>query len=89
MCYTSLKHHIHIYFICFDLDINECSEQNPCDAKANCTNTEGSFHCTCQNGYFGDGKACIGFVEISSLPIFLNELHALIVKYVMGVCLSH
>ena len=43
-------------------DINECSshETNNCDQEANCTNTEGSFQCTCQDGYSGNGTVCEG-----------------------------
>ncbi|XP_041357587.1 neurogenic locus Notch protein-like [Gigantopelta aegis] len=39
-------------------DVNECTEQNPCDMKANCNNTDGSYTCVCHNGYSGDGKTC-------------------------------
>ncbi|KAG7980688.1 hypothetical protein I3843_05G195300 [Carya illinoinensis] len=38
-------------------DINECLQvPNPCNATAICTNTDGSFTCTCPNDYVGDGK---------------------------------
>ena len=33
----------------FSIDINECVEQSPCDQQ--CTNTIGSFTCSCNNGY--------------------------------------
>lgn len=52
------------------LDVNECgldslSENqttyvNNCHDDANCTNTKGSFYCTCLNGYSGDGVSCVG-----------------------------
>ena len=38
------------------IDINECSAGgNNCDPNAECTNTLGSFTCTCNQGYSGDG----------------------------------
>ncbi|BFG18483.1 hypothetical protein CerSpe_047570 [Prunus speciosa] len=38
------------------LDINECEDPNLHDCKQNCTNTNGSYECSCWNGYLGDGK---------------------------------
>lgn len=32
----------------------------PCDVFAHCTNTLGSFYCTCMPGYDGDGFTCHG-----------------------------
>ena len=45
----------------FILDIQECAmATDNCHADANCTNTKGSFYCTCQIGYSGDGVNCVG-----------------------------
>ena len=41
------------------LDIDECQEKR-CGKNATCTNTEGSFRCTCNIGYYGDGYNCTG-----------------------------
>ena len=42
-------------------DINECElEAYPCSSNANCTDTEGSFNCTCREGFEGDGFNCTG-----------------------------
>ena len=52
----------------FILDIDECSEGlSDCDAKASCTNTVGSFTCTCNKGSIGDGKTCFGADYIFTL----------------------
>ena len=40
-------------------DINECEmETDNCDDNATCTDTIGSFNCTCNHGYDGDGVNC-------------------------------
>ena len=39
------------------VDIDECLG-NPCDSKADCFNTQGSFRCNCKNGYEGTGFEC-------------------------------
>ena len=31
-----------------------------CDVNAECNNTEGSYFCTCNAGYSGDGFGCTG-----------------------------
>ena len=41
------------------LDIDECTTGlNNCDGNATCTNTNGSYFCTCFEGYTGDGYSC-------------------------------
>ncbi|KAL2482342.1 Wall-associated receptor kinase-like 9 [Forsythia ovata] len=37
-------------------DINECEKSNQCVSFGTCTNTPGSYHCSCPDGYHGDGK---------------------------------
>ena len=42
-------------------DVDECETRvDECDEKANCTNTEGSYNCTCFIGYSGNGTFCEG-----------------------------
>ena len=44
-------------------DIDECSSENECHVNATCTNTVGSYNCTCKNGYKGDGVNCSGKIQ--------------------------
>ena len=46
------------HFHC-NADVDECEvDSNNCHEKSQCTNTEGSFACSCYPGYTGDGVAC-------------------------------
>jgi len=53
----------------FFLDIDECNASSPvCDINANCSNTRGSYDCTCKVGYTGDGsvgsgRCCVSMIE--------------------------
>lgn len=39
------------------LDIDECKNEfyNSCVSNGICTNTQGSYRCSCPKGYYGDG----------------------------------
>ena len=45
------------------LDTDEC-QADPCDVNANCTNSDGSYACTCNVGYEGNGTNCTGIYHI-------------------------
>ena len=49
-------------------DIDECATPNGnnCDAQATCRNTVGSFTCTCDAGYAGNGVTCQDIDECAS-----------------------
>lgn len=48
-------------FIVLNADIDECvSGTSDCNADADCSNTQGSYTCSCKPGYTGDGKNCSG-----------------------------
>ena len=50
-----------VYFFAYacSIDVDECeSETANCSVNANCTDTFGSFECTCNSGFEGDGFNC-------------------------------
>ena len=46
-----------------------------CHADSRCTNTKGSFYCTCNVGYTGDGVTCTGTSEIYSSVFKIYHMH--------------
>ena len=43
------------------LDIDECGTNiDECAVEASCFNTNGSYNCSCNDGYSGNGKVCVG-----------------------------
>ena len=41
------------------IDVDECvSGAHDCHSSASCTNTVGSYTCSCNQPYIGDGKTC-------------------------------
>jgi len=42
-----------------------------CDGNAKCVNTDGSYLCTCNSGFKGDGKICYGKISGTSLALFI------------------
>ncbi len=42
-------------------DVNECLDgSDNCHHNATCNNNDGSFNCTCNSGYTGNGTDCEG-----------------------------
>ena len=54
-------------FSAFVLDIDECSKNgSPCDENADCLNNDGSYTCTCKDGFTGNGTVCVGKFPIAN-----------------------
>ena len=49
-----------IFLFCSDVNECEIDVLHNCHGDAQCTNTEGSYICSCSPGYTGDGKHCTG-----------------------------
>ena len=64
-------------------DVNECSLQTDnCSSNAYCTDTEGSYNCTCNFGYIGDGLTCCKRTTIALKKNAINEVIILVIKYI-------
>jgi hypothetical protein len=71
-----------MYEMCFS-DVNECDD-NPCSENALCTDTVGSFFCTCKEGFTGDPfRGCVGELCFQKVFIIINfnSSHAQIRNY--------
>ena len=49
-----------IYVNLLTTDVDECVTGNNCHPNATCTDTDGSYTCTCKEGNAGDGFTCEG-----------------------------
>jgi hypothetical protein len=53
-----------IHYLFLHLDIDECfTGSHTCHANASCTDTIGSYTCTCFAGFTGNGTYCEGKEE--------------------------
>ena len=47
-----------------NLDIDECAlDQDLCSEFASCNDSEGSYNCSCNDGFYGDGFDCTGMYD--------------------------
>jgi len=60
-------------------EVNECTlGTHNCNTNAICTNTIGSYLCTCKIGYFGNGFNCSGniskFIKIDIIKMKIIKM---------------
>ena len=60
--------------------MNECSKK-PCDTNAVCKDTYGSFKCTCNPGYRGNGTHCAGKCKL----IYYLQVNVLAYSFVLHI----
>ena len=67
---------------CVDLvsDIDECSSENECHVNATCMNTMGSYTCSCNSGYQGDGRNCAGKSKTSTEGIIATDADSFVLR---------
>ena len=67
---------------CVDLvsDIDECSSEKECHVNATCMNTMGSYTCTCNSGYQGDGRICAGKSKTSNKGIIATDADSFVLR---------
>ena len=54
------------------VDIDECLLNDTCGEHADCTNNDGSFICTCYEGFTGDGQTCTGIYMYIHITIIMS-----------------
>ena len=65
-------------------DIDECDTPFRCSEHANCTNTPGSFSCTCMGNYQGDGFTCHCEYQFLNVDCFFRL--AMISQWSLTLC---
>ena len=65
-----------IILLSYITDINECElGVDQCATNATCSNTEGSYECSCNTGFTGDGKTCCMWFNVFAPVYYLLTIH--------------
>lgn len=84
-----------VYIVCITInifsDVDECLQENICQEKQTCENSEGSYKCSCPTGYLlnTDTKMCEGNVMLLVLVIILSLVVILMVAIFILYCILH
>ena len=55
------------------VDIVNCGNNDGCHPNASCVDMNGSYTCTCKNGFTGDGFSCHGIYIIFDLVLMFSS----------------
>ena len=56
------------------LDVDECAiGSHNCHINAQCSNTDGSFTCKCNDGLSGNGMTCTGNLHLDCSSLSINN----------------
>lgn len=85
MIFSFTQNSSYPFFLCFNLDIDECSAYSPCVNNGTCINTNGSYYCICTVGWNGNNcEKGNKFIKISDndniIFFFFKRLFCLIAK---------
>ena len=68
-----------------DIDVCATNTTNACDVNADCNDDDGSYTCTCKDGWTGDGFYCSGmwspmciFSKLSAFPVFVFMIYSIL-----------
>ena len=80
--------HYYDHPLCSTVDIDECLA-TPCHSDADCSNSSGSYTCTCKTGYTGDGHTnCTGLYEFAPTKCMFELYHYLFLCSIPYILLS-
>lgn len=72
-------HNNYYVFVKFT-DLDECLlEQDDCDTNANCINTNGSYTCSCKDGYYGNGEICFSEYTVIYMSLMLHNDYFIVI----------
>ena len=63
----------YLQFILITTDINECElGVDQCTTNATCSNVYGSYECSCNTGFIGDGNTCCKCMAIKNRHVHMQ-----------------
>ena len=67
---------LHVLAMCNISDINECNTGlHNCDENADCSNTDGSYTCTCKPSFYDNGRKCESIITSTQYFKFVFFSH--------------